>query len=104
MYLLVCLQEANFGTRSILIPKDLFPEEKLKLLHDNYIENKEFSYGDGRYFVVDRLIIQKFQGDRNMAVAKDTKLNRLLSEINHYAEYPWINMKDQNVTRKVRQE
>lgn len=62
-YILFCVQEANFCTRSMLIPSDLImkcPEriKDLQVLRENSLKNVSFDH-KGKNYVVDQLLIQK---------------------------------------------
>lgn len=89
-YILYCSQEANFQTRSMLIPYDLIMKcqsrvEDLQVLRDNCCENVKFIHRE-ETFIIDQLLIQDFCWESGSGHAIKTKTTVITNALSSYAE------------------
>lgn len=89
-YILYCAQEANFCTRSMLIPYDLIMkcEERVKhleVLRANSSQNVEFEHRNQKY-VVDQLLIQNITWNGNYGSHDDNPFIEITGDFTRYAD------------------
>ncbi len=89
-YILFCAQEANFQTRSMLIPYDLImqcPErvKDLEVLRQHAVKNVEFQHRDQKY-LVDQLLVQNITWIGNLGKRDETPFSRIINEFRSYAD------------------
>ena len=87
-YILFYSQEANFQTRSILVPYDLIMkcEQRVKdldILRDNAL--RDVSFDNGKY-IVDQLLIQNITWNGNIGRPDDNPFVDIVSEIMSYVD------------------
>nr|WIL04210.1 hypothetical protein Clen_280 [Cedratvirus lena]WIL04836.1 hypothetical protein Cduv_356 [Cedratvirus duvanny] len=71
-YIVFCAQDANFQTRSMLIPYDLFPKDYLVLLFTHSIKTEE----------VDNLLLLEFED----GCVPNNKISSLICKLTNYAD------------------
>lgn len=78
-YLLICVQEANFQTRTILVPWELFYEERKK----EFYEIKASMYPNTKY----NIVYMNYIRDRQFLIAdkKDSKIHDFANMCTHYS-------------------
>ena len=89
-YILYCAQEANFQTRSMLIPYDLImkcPErvKDLQTLRENALHNVPFEH-NGKNYIVDQLLIQSINWNSNMGTYDESPFRHITSDLTSYAD------------------
>jgi len=89
-YILFCAQEANFQTRSMLIPYDLIMKceprkHDLEILRDNSKKNISFEHL-GQVYIVDQLLIQNITWEGNIGYHDVTPYSRIINEFIAYAD------------------
>lgn len=104
-YILYCAQEANFQTRSMLIPYDLImkcPErvKHLQILRDNALRNVPFNYKDKEY-VVDQLLIQNITWNENCGSYDETPYKQIVSELTCYGDEMYFNSYDEEWSNNI---
>lgn len=91
-YILYCAQEANFQTRSMLIPYDLIMKcpqrvKDLELLREYCQRNIPFTHKDQTY-VVDQLLIQNITWNANVGTPDETPFMCIIGNFTGYADPP----------------
>lgn len=89
-YILYCAQEANFQTRSMLIPLDLIMkcEERvrdLQILRNYIIRNAIFEH-QGQEYVVDQLLINDIIWDGNRGTYQPSPVSNIIADFTRYAD------------------
>lgn len=89
-YILFCAQEANFQTRSMLIPYDLIMEceerrKDLEILRNNATKDAKLNFR-GKSIVIDQLLVQKIVWDSGWGRAEKTDWNKIARELRQYAD------------------
>ena len=87
-YILFCAQEANFQTRSVLIPYDLIMKceqrvKDLEILRSNSLRNIPFNNGQ---YIVDQLLIRNITWDGNVGRYDDNPFIDIVDEIMSYID------------------
>lgn len=92
-YILYCAQEANFQTRSMLIPYELLPENRLADLSILKKHSKPHTFTfDGKDYHVDNLLIQNIiwerdgNGNRSHGYQEITEYLKIINEFTRYAD------------------
>jgi predicted SprT family Zn-dependent metalloprotease len=90
-YILYCGQEANFQTRSMLIPYDLIMKceqrsNDIKILRENAEHNIQFEH-KGTTYVVVQLIIQYITFNNGIGTHDQMPFTRITNELTHYADW-----------------
>jgi hypothetical protein len=87
-YVLYCAQEANFQTRSMLIPYDLIMaskrKEDLEILR-KHASSKTFTIDDEEY-VVDNLVIQDYTWDGRSGSQVPHEYTKIVNDLTRYAD------------------
>ena len=94
-YILFCAQEANFQTRSILIPYDQIMQceqrvRDLQLLQDNSLKNVIFKHKHGEY-IVDNLLLENLTWEGNLGYRDQTVITNIINDFMFYADRPMEN-------------
>jgi hypothetical protein len=87
-YILFVGQEANFQSRSILIPAQDFIEvrrEDYELLKKSSIKNYTFNI-KGKSFVIDNLLIQNYNFEGNIGHQEQKEYTDICNKLTHYAD------------------
>lgn len=89
-YILYCAQEANFQTRSMLIPYELIMQcelrsKQLQFLRKHALKNVIFkSYG--KNYLVDQLLINNINWDNDVGKYEEDFLSDIISDFTNYAD------------------
>lgn len=88
-YILYCAQQANFQTRSMLIPYDLIMKclervKDLQVLRENTLHNVSFDH-NGKKYVVDQLLIENITWNGNLGTYDETIFRNIISDLTGYA-------------------
>lgn len=88
-YILYCGQEANFQTRSMLIPYDLIIQDpkwvsNLQILRDHSLKNVNFPHR-GKTYTVDQLLIKNYIWKGNFGLVEATPFREITGQLTSYA-------------------
>ena len=86
-YILFCAQDANFQTRSMLVPYDLIMKcesrvKNLQVLRDHAKHDVKFNHN----YVVDQLLIQNYIWSGNIGTQDETPFTQIVNELTNYAD------------------
>lgn len=89
-YILYCAQEANFQTRSMLIPYDLIMKcehrvKDLEVLRAHSKKNVTFNH-QGQKYVVDQLLVENITWEGNCGNADKTPFTKIVGHFTNYAD------------------
>jgi len=89
-YILYCAQEANFQTRSMLIPYDLIMKceqrvKDLQVLRDNALHDVSVNRC-GKEYIVDQLLVQNVSWSGNHGKYDDNQFIEITHELMNYAD------------------
>lgn len=90
-YILYCAQEANFQTRSMLIPYDLImkcPErvKHLDILREHAMKNVEFEHR-GEKYTVDQLLIENIIWEGGFGRHEKSPYSNITNDFTDYADW-----------------
>ena len=90
-YILFCIQESNFQTRSMLIPYDkiMLCEERVKdleILRSHAEKNVEFDLNDGKEYIVDNLLKQNYTCTERCGTQDHHPYTEIINDFTYYAE------------------
>ncbi len=90
-YILFCAQEANFQTRSMLIPYDLIMNndnrvKDLQMLREEAFHNVEIEHRRTKYVIDQLLIHHDIEFDNNLNMQPSNPSARIIDELTSYAD------------------